>query len=256
MSDQQKQILPQFNNTLTFSETYVYINAQELKKYQDEIAEKNLIINSLKKEKNSLYDDVINKNNLINQHETKIKELDKEIEKLEEENKLLKEKIKDLEEKNNKSDARIKLLEENVNNLKNDIEELKHRDEPITVREGFVSLEKYIMIDIVQSKRKARSFYGIKDLFNSKQYDAECKSFLSSNKITIDHINLIQDMKEYGNKSAHERPTITKNEFEKMALSLLQDDDDKAMAKDLLAILESKNPYDKSTGLWEIKKPY
>ncbi|ATZ81098.1 hypothetical protein BMW23_1054 [Bodo saltans virus] len=136
-----------------------------------------------------------------------------------------------------------------------DIKELKNRDEPITVREGFVSLEKYIMIEILGSKTKTREFYGVRDLFSSKKYETECNEFLTKYKITIEHIYLIPEMKEYENKSAHERPVILRTEFEEMALSFLTDNADKNMVIDLLKYLEFKNPCD-SNGLWNIQKPY
>jgi len=148
---------------------------------------------------------------------------------------VLNNKITSLEEHINNRDNRIDNQDKRISELEKNIQELKDRDEPITISEGFVSLEKYIMIEIVGSKKKARSFYGVKDLFNSKQYETECNNFLAKYCITIDHINFIPEMKEYGNK-------IIRNEFEKIALSFLSDDDDKDMTKDLLKYLESKNP--------------
>jgi DNA repair exonuclease SbcCD ATPase subunit len=110
------------NNVMTFTEAFLLINSKDLIKYQNEIKEKDLLINNLKKEKESLYEDIINKNNLINKHETRIKELEQEIEKLEEQNKLLKEKIEELEIqiKNNKkySDDEIYKLKEEINLMK------------------------------------------------------------------------------------------------------------------------------------------
>jgi hypothetical protein len=55
---------------------------------------------------------------------------------------------------------------------------------------------------------------------------------------------------------AHERPIITRQEFETISIGLLQDEDDKEMAKELLKYLEIKSQYDKINELWEIKKPY
>lgn len=198
--------------------------------------------NELKKDK-ELYSGIIEDNKkLIKEHEINIEKLLKE-------NELLNTKIISLEELINKQNNRISTLEI-------DIQELKKRDEPITIREGFVSLEKYIMLEICGSKNKARTFHGVKELFREKKYETECNDFLTKNNITIDHINLIQEMKDYGNKSAHERPISNRVNFENIALSYMSDNDDKDMIKDLLKYLEFKNPLDKITGLWEIKKPY
>jgi hypothetical protein len=164
--------------------------------------------------------------------------------------------IKVLKNENELLEGHVNDQEKRILLLEKDIEELKNRDEPITVREGFVSLEKYIMMEILKSKKEARKIGGVINLFNSKQYETECNNFLSCNNITIDHIFLIADIKEHKNKSAHERPTTTRNDFENFALSLLIDDDDKNMAKDLLKYLELKNPHDSVTGLWNITKPY
>ena len=195
-----------------------------------------------------IYQMIIKENKeLMEEHKTNI-------EKLMNENTMLNNKFLSLEKHIDNQDKRITELEKNI-------QEFKNRDEPITVREGFVSLEKYIIIEILGSKNKVRNFYGVVDLvdlFRSKEYEKECKNFLIKYGLTTEHINFIPDMKEYGNTSAHKRPIVTKNEFEKMALLLISDndDDDKNMLKDLLEYLEIKNPIDETTGLWEIKKPY
>ena len=186
---------------------------------------------------------------IIEENKKLIKDHEINIEKLIKENERLNDKILSMEEHIDNQDKRISSLEKSI-------QELQDKDDTLTIREGFVSLEKYIMLEIVGSKKKARSFYGVKDLFGSKQYESECKNFMAAYKITVDHINLISEMKEYGNKSAHARPVILKSEFENIALSYLSDDDDKDMTRDLLQYLELKSPYDMITGLWEIKKPY
>lgn len=206
--------------------------------------------NELEKDKESYRDSMEKYKEIIEENKKLIKDHENNIEKLKKENIELNNRVILLEGQINDQNQKIALLEKDVQNLKN-------RDEPITVREGFVSLEKHIMIEILGSKRKARSFYGVKDLFSSKQHETGCNNFLLRYGITVDHINLISDIKEHGNKSAHQkRPTILKTEFENITLSCLIDNDDKDMAKDLLNYLELKNPYDKITGLWEIKKPY
>lgn len=65
--------------------------------------------------------------------------------------------------------------------MEKDIQELKNRDEPLTI--------------------------------------SECKKFLSAHGITIDHINLIPEIKKNGNKSAHVSPVMSRDEFENIALS-------------------------------------
>lgn len=159
-----------------------------------------------------------------------------------EENKLLKEKIKELEEKNRNSDEKIKSLEKHVNNqdsrinkLECDIKELKNRDEPITIREGIVSLEKYIIMEILGSdfsKSKVRKIQSVHNLFNDPMYMNKCDEFLKKYGLTEDHIYLIPALKENGNKSVHEeRPTITRNEFETISQSFFNDDNDKKMTR-------------------------
>jgi len=113
-------------------------------------------------------------------------------------------------------------------------------------------IEKYIKLEILGSKRKAR-YYTVKELFKTEEYKTECNDFLLLYNLTIDHIFLISDLKEYGNISAY---PSDKTDFENILLSLCHDDDDKHMVKDLLKYLELKNPYDVSTGLWNILNPY
>jgi len=199
-------------------------------------------IDELEKDKENYYD-------IINQNKTLIKQHEENIQRLIDENALLKSKIASLE-------IHIDAQDDRITSLEKDIQILKNRDEPITIREGIVSLEKYIMMEILNSKTKSRSFHSIKDLFKDAQYKTECDAFLSRYNITKDHINLISEMKDNGNRSAHVRPVISRNDFETIALSYLSDDDDKNMALDLLKYLEIKNPHDPITGLWTIQKPY
>jgi hypothetical protein len=203
----------------------------------------------LKKDKEKYYEIIEENKKLIENHELKIKNLEKEKDELHMKIKEQNNKIIKLEEDIKHQNTKITILEK-------DIIELKERDEPITIRESFVSLEKYIMMEILGSIKKIRSFDNIKDLFKSNEYKTECNDFLALHKITRDHIYLIPVMKKYGNQSAHKRPVITRTEFENIALSLSDDDDDKDMIKDLLKYLELKNPYDLSTGLWNIVKPF
>lgn len=87
-------------------------------------------------------------------------------------------------------------------------------------------------------------------------YKDKCDNFLKNHNLSEDHIFLIPDLKENGNKSAHERPSTTKKEFEYITLSYLNDNNNKMMAKDLLCYLELKNPYDINTNEWTIIKPF
>jgi predicted nuclease with TOPRIM domain len=68
----------------------ILINGYENKIKEKDLIINNLIINNFKKEKDTLYDDVINKSSLLNKHETRINDLEKE-------NNFLKEQIKKFE---------------------------------------------------------------------------------------------------------------------------------------------------------------
>lgn len=211
----------------------------------------------LEKDKETYRDSMEKYKEIVEQNKKIIKEHEISLDKLKEENIILKNKIEEQNNKITQQNLRINSLENHIAELKNDITELKNRDEPITIREGFISLEKFIMLEISGSKKKARSFHGVKDLFSKKEYKIECDNFLTKYNITIDHINLISDIKDYENQSTHaNRPQINKNDFENIALSYFTDDDDKIIIKDLLIYLEQKNPHDKITGLWNIIKPY
>lgn len=193
---------------------------------------------------------------IIEENKKLIKDHEINIEILKGENKELTEKVSSLESHINEQDEKIQSLENHILKIENDIEEIKERDEPITIREGFVSLERYIMFEILGTKKKARKYHSVKDLFNDKQYETECKDFLTKYKITQDHIFIIPDMKENGNKSAHERPPMNRKDFESIIISYCEDEEDKEIVKDLLKYLEIKNPYDIHTGSWKINKPY
>jgi chromosome segregation ATPase len=70
-------------------------------------------------------------------------------------------------------------LNTRISGLEEDIKQLKDRDDPITVREAFVALERSMLIELTGSKKKARYFNGIKDLFDKNQNTQECDAFLS-----------------------------------------------------------------------------
>lgn len=203
-----------------------------------------------------LLQETINNSKILTEEKNQLKE---ENDRLREENKILREKIKELEEKNKSLEEHINDQNKRISVTEQDIKELKNRDDPITIREGIITLEKYIMMDVLDSdfsSTKARKIQGTYNLFNDPTYQKKCEVFLKKHGLTEDHINLIPDLKENGNKSAHERPDISRSEFEKNALLTFNDKNDKKMTTELLKYFESKNPVDPTSGLWIIKKPY
>ena len=150
---------------------------------------------------------------------------------------------KELKEENKQLKIDIIELKNDNYQLKLDVDILKRRDDPITVREGFVSLEKHIMLEITGSKKKARGFNDVKILFKDPSYSVQCTAYLKNHNITEDHINIISELKDKGNKSAHvQRPDISRSEWDELAISMLDDPtdiDDIRLTKDLLKLLES-----------------
>jgi len=158
-----------------------------------------------------------------------------------------------LEKQLNSQNKRISVLEK-------DIEELKSRDIPITIREGFSALEQYIFISVLGpafSKAKVRKIQSAHNLFKDASYDKECKQFLKNNGLTEDHIYLIPDLKKSGNISAHNRPAILRSEFEENALLTFDDDeeDEKRMTLELIEYLASASKNDPESNLFTINKP-
>jgi hypothetical protein len=117
------------------------------------------------------------------------------------------------------------------------------------------------MLEICGSKNKIRSFHDVKELFNSKDpiYQQKCTDYLIKYGITQDHIFIISELKDKGNKSAHvSRPMINRNEWDQLAIQMLDDpldSDDIALTMDLLKLMES---YVKvgSDNMWNISKPF
>ena len=144
-----------------------------------------------------------------------------------------------------------------ITTLQNDVKLLKKRDEPITVREGMVVLEEYIMIEILGSKKKARYFPNILDLFNDNNYVNQCQIYLTNHGITRDHVNLMVQLRRDGNYSAHNgRPLLTRSEWNDLIISAIDpnDVDDVRMSGELLSLLEKYSPPNASDP-WEIEKP-
>lgn len=188
------------------------------------IAQLMLQIKSLKEENEELKKDKTKYYEIIEENKKLIVEHENNIRKLEMENIELQNKIKSLEKHIEHQDNKILSFEKHISVqdkrisvLETNIKDLQDRDDPLTIREGFVSLEKYILMEILGSKNKAREFCGVKDLFKSSIYKTECDDFLKKYNITIDHINFISEIKKCGNKSAHIRPIITRNDFEDVA---------------------------------------
>jgi hypothetical protein len=225
---------------------------QNLKRENNDLQAKFLLITHNER----LLQETINNAKILVAEKEQLKE---ENDKLRAENNILKYKINEIEDKNKILEEHINKQNKRITDLENDVKELKSRDDPITIREGFCSLEKYIIKEILGenfSNTKARKIHGITNLFEDVNYKNECEEFLRKHNLTEDHIFLIPDLKENGNKSAHERPSTTRKEFEDITLSYLIDNNDKMMAKDLLSYLESQNPYNKNTNEWIITKPF
>lgn len=197
--------------------------------------------NELEKDK-ELYCGIIEENKkIIKNHEICIEQLKND-------NIALNDKITNMEN-------RIVKLANHNEKLENDINELKKiRIEPISIREGFVVLEKFILFEIMGSKKQARKFH-IQELFKLPEYEQKCNDFLTKYNLTIEHIEFIRDIKKHGNISAHQKPDLTKEEFENITISLAKDDEDKMFVKDLLKYLNEKIP-SKPTELWNIEAPF
>ncbi len=158
----------------------------------------------------------------------------------------------------------LKIQNDRITKLVEDIKELKNRDDVlknfITVKEAFIALEKYMMVEITGSKTKAREYCGLKDLFKDQIMESKCNTYLSKYGITRDHIFLIPDIKDIGNISAHaNRPLVKRNDWNDFALTTISDaqnfdQNEKQMVKDLLKLLEIYNPVGVQD--WLIKKPY
>ena len=172
--------------------------------------------------------------------------------KLMEENKVLRKNIEELEKKNI-------LFVERVSVLEKDIRELQNRDEPITIREGIVTIEKYIIMNVMGSEfslSNARRIKGTNNLFKDPSYKTKCIEFLKKHNLTEEHIHLIPELKHSGNISAHNRPNILRCDFKESALLTFDDENDKKMTCDLLKFYETVSDMDKTSEYFIINKPY
>lgn len=170
--------------------------------------------------------------------------------------------ISDLYEQIEKLKTENDELRRSIFKLSNDIDELKKRDIPITVREFLSVLEQHIMLEIIGSKKRTRRFWGILQLFESNDYKSQCQAYLTKHNISMDHIALISCLKKKGNRAAHDRPSIKRKEWDDLLISVLDDPTDKDdvdMVKDLLKLSEKYNPINNNNNnnndLWDIKKP-
>jgi predicted nuclease with TOPRIM domain len=165
---------------------------QNLKREHIDLQMKFLLITNNER----LLQETINNAKILIEEKNQLKE---ENEKLMEENKILRKKIAELEEKNTSLEEQLNSQNKRMSVLEKDIEELKSRDIPITIREGFSALEQYIFADILGSnfsKAKVRKIQSTHNLFKNASYNKECKQFLKNNGLTEDHIYLIPDLKK------------------------------------------------------------
>ena len=258
-SNEMTNILPQpqvhgfiVNTTVTIQQTE-YINMCNK-------------INSYEAESNRLRITIDQKDDMIKKMQESDKKQQQQIENLMGENKKLRNKVQELE--NQIKNLRKQIRDQNelygnkIKKLENDIIQLKSRDDPITVREAFVALEKYMMVEITGSNANAREYYGLKDLFKDRDQNmqSKCNTFLSKHGITRNHVFLIPEIKDIGNISAHaNRPLVKRNDWNDFALTTILDaqkfdHNEQQMVRDLLKLLEIYNPVGAQD--WLIKKPY
>jgi uncharacterized coiled-coil protein SlyX/enamine deaminase RidA (YjgF/YER057c/UK114 family) len=214
--------------------------------------QENLLLNS-----NQELRDTIKCNQLtIDELKKENLELRHEIEQLREKIKLLESKIVSQDSHITNLESKIVSQDSHIIKLESDIDDLKKRDEPITVREAFVSLEKHIFFEITGKKKSQRD--TIQALFSNPVYKTKCAVFLKKYNITMDHIDTIASLKTPGNLSAHgKRPSIKQSYLINLAKSMLDDPTnltDIKITEDLFGILEKYVPVN-SDGIWNIISP-
>ncbi|AYV79946.1 MAG: hypothetical protein Gaeavirus2_28, partial [Gaeavirus sp.] len=165
-------------------------------------------------------------------------------------------KIQEQDVKIQEQDVKIQQQEKQILKLEKDITVLKERDTPLTIREAISILENHMMVKIVGSKRQAKRYYGIYDLSQRNDYKTIYDKYLQDNNITQDHIDLMLELKEDGNNSAHaQRPSYNKNEWKIMLIDCLdnpQNQQDIKMIDDIMLLMEKYNP---PSDPWIMKKP-
>jgi uncharacterized coiled-coil protein SlyX len=119
--------------------------------------------------------------------------------------------VEELERKNSEQDNRIteqdkriteqnkRIAEQNshIKILKDDIDDLKKRDDPITARELFSVLEDHIFHVITNNQKELGD--NLYDLFNDSEYKTECDNFLKNYKLTKKQVLAIPQLKKPGN---------------------------------------------------------
>lgn len=174
------------------------------------------------------------------------------------ENNHIKKHFFEIQEENYNLRYNLNIINYRITKLELQIADLVSRDEPITVREAMITLEQYIMLDILGSKKRIRG-HTLTTLFSDPNYVHECQVYLDTNNITKKHIHLIASLKRQGNKSAHEhRPILNRADWDALTISMLEDPtnlDDIRLAKDLLKLSEKYSPVSED-GKWIIKKPW
>jgi hypothetical protein len=169
---------------------------------------------------------------------------------------------KELKEHGIQQDIIITGLKDDIVELKKDnkkfldiVIELKARDDPLTVREALSTLEQKIMFEIVGSNRTVKKFNGIYQLSQDKIYQNDYNQYLTKYGLTEDHIELLIDIKTFGNKIAHTRPLIARKEWDELIISMLDDPTnvkDIQLIKDILTLMEKYYPVP-LTGEWILK---
>ena len=258
------------NNIIYKTGTINLVPEPLLHQLQNENNELKAKIHDMKIQENLLLNSNQELRDTIRCNEQTIDALKKENAELKLELEDLRKHVEELERKNAEQDNRIteqdkriteqnkRIAEQNshIKILKNDIDDLKKRDNPITARQAFLELEKYIYYEITGKQKETVD--KIKDLFNDIDYKIQCDEFLKKYKITKKQILLISYLKKPGNISTHaDRPKFKRSELEALIISSLDDPkntQDIKTVKILLGILQIYIPV-KEDEIWNITGP-
>ncbi len=74
--------------------------------------------------------------------------------------------------------------------------------------------------------------------------------------MTEDHVDLMIEIKKYGNNKTHVRPSMKRTEWNELAISILDDPTDSKdieMVDDLLTLMEKYYPVNSITREWILK---